>query len=175
MPLKLARCFRERCRELGPQHLIDCESASPLHIPPPPCYYPGFPPPTSLATFPLPGTTSPPHLRRTLRFHFPPRLTVHAGCFSSTTSQFPGIGSRGAELLSNFLGSTHFCSKSTAIGETMGAGLRREPSGRPPKKVVGGPKRSSQRGSTRGASGWVGGWVRSRKCARARMPGSASS
>lgn len=114
----------QRARALTP----DCKSASSLHIPPPPCYYPGFPspPPTSPATFPLPGTTSLPHLRRTLRFHFPPRLTVHAGCFSPTTSQFPGIGSRGAELLSNFLGSTHFCSKRTAIGESMGAGLRRE-------------------------------------------------
>lgn len=124
-------------RELVSQHLMDNlpRAVCALHLPPGIIIRDFLPPPP--ATFPLPGTTSPPHLRRTRRFHFPPRLTVHAGCFSSTTSQFPGICSRGAGLRSNFLGSTHPRYKRTAIGESTGAGLRREPSGSQPKNVVG--------------------------------------
>lgn len=86
--------------------------------------------------FPLRGTTSPPHLQRTLGFHSPPRFTVYAGSFSSTISQFPGKGSRGAELRSNFLGSTQSRHKRTAIGESKGAGLSREQSGCQPEKIV---------------------------------------
>lgn len=97
-------------------------------------------PPRHLSTFP-------PHLQSTLPPFplFPRRLTVHAGCFSFTTSQFPGIRSRGAGLRSNFLGSTHSCYKRTAIGGRMGAGLRREPSGRQQRRLFLGPKRSSQK------------------------------
>lgn len=101
-----------------------------------PYYYPEFPSPYP-SHLPLRGTTSPPHLQRTLGFHSPPRLTVYAGrSFSSTISRFPGLGSRGAELRSNFLGSTRSRHKRTAIGGFTGAGLRREKSGCQPEMIV---------------------------------------
>lgn len=103
--------------------------------PPPSYYYPEFPTPYP-SHLPLRSATSPPHLQRTLRFHSPPRLTVYAGSFSSTITQFPGIGSRGAELRSNFLGSTYSRHKRTAIGGSPGAGLRRELSGCQREKIV---------------------------------------
>lgn len=115
---------------------------------------------------PLRGTTSPPHLQRTLRFHSPPGLAVYAGSFSSTTSQFPGIGSRGAELRSNFLGTTHSRHKRTAIGGfTGGRGCGGSCRDVNPRRLSPGPKRTFQKDSTGGLRRGGG---RSRECAVAR-------
>lgn len=67
-----------------------CALASPqsgsLHLHP---YYPEFSSPYP-SHLPLHGTTSPPHLQRTLHFHSPPGLTVYAGSFSSNNLSVPG-------------------------------------------------------------------------------------